>query len=165
MCQNRMFDSPYDLLLKLYPFVLDTVYCRCLVSFFQALKFQSESTRTFICKIFAEDDLRRIRDIGSTWREKQVLYWKGIEYRRDSEEFQELIGHAFKSASLHPDFQKVLLASGNHFLDKIARSNNPAQTVLTKDEAISHFLRLKSNLIDFDDRAITISDSRPSLLQ
>ncbi|KKS30779.1 MAG: hypothetical protein UU89_C0003G0015 [Parcubacteria group bacterium GW2011_GWC2_42_11] len=160
-----MFDSPYDLLLKRYPFVLDTVYCSCLISFFQAVKFQEEATRIYVCKIREEDDLERIRDIGSTWRKTQVLHWRGVEYCRDSEEFCELIGCAFRSANLHPEFQNVLLASGHQFLDRIARPSDPLQTVLTKAEAIRHFLEIKSLLVEFNHRTPTNSYSQTSLLQ
>lgn len=154
MCVSMKVHSPFDLLLRLYPFVLDGVHCASIVSFFQAVKFKEENERIYVCQIAKEDDVERIRDIGSVWMEEQVLYWKGKACKRNSAEYQQLIEFAFSAAYLHPEFQKVLIASDDSFLSDIQRKNEITQTPLTRREATYQFLRLKGDLIRFTRSAI-----------
>ena len=156
-------DSPFDLLLKRYPFVLDGEYCSCLLSFFQSLKFSKESEQKFVCRLNREDDLIKISDLRSSWKETMTLYWKEVSYHRMSEEYQELISCAFTSACLHPDFQKVLCSVDASHFDLIVRPVDPTKTVLTKEEARKQFLRLHGGLMGVSQVALVVPMYNTSL--
>lgn len=156
MCKSNGNESPVDLLLKLYPFKLDGVFCRSLASFLEAVKFSEITTQEFVCAIGSETDLQRISSISSGWRERQELYWRGRSFPRRSKQYQELISEAFSATCLYPESQDVVLSITDAMLGRVSMITDPSATVLTKRELTVLILQTKEMLHAFCRRAMVM---------
>ena len=63
------------------------------------------------------------------WFTTQKLYWNGVEYKRDSKEYQELLDRAFDALSNNTSFQKALIASGKSVLTHEIGKSKENETV------------------------------------
>ena len=70
----------------------------------------------------------------------------GVEYARDSEEYQELLDRAFDALAQNTGFQKALLATNNSTLTHSIGKSKEQETVLTKQEFCSRLTKIRSKL-------------------
>ena len=68
------------------------------------------------------------------------------EYKRDSDEYQELLDRAFNALAENKKFQKALLATGNAVLKHTIGSRDMAHTVLTRREFCSRLTKIRKML-------------------
>jgi len=68
------------------------------------------------------------------WRKSQVLWWKGKQYKRDSEDYKKLLNDAYMSLSKNESFKKALLSTGKATLTHSLGKNKEHETVLTTRE-------------------------------
>ena len=80
------------------------------------------------------------------WWRTQTLYWLGKEYKRDSEDYQDLLTRAYDALSENTGFQKALLATRNAVLTHSIGKKSINETVLTKTEFCGQLLRLRNKL-------------------
>lgn len=127
-----------------HPFEFDGVKINSFEGFLQSLKFSNEDMQVEICKLvgFAAKKAGRKKN----WQERQILYWKGVEYKRKSKEYQALLDRAYDALAKNTSFQKALLASGNAVLTHSMGRTKESETVLTRAEFCRRLARIRSRL-------------------
>lgn len=127
-----------------HPFVIDGVACASMEGFLQSLKFKEPAMQVEVCKLVGK--AAKFKGKKKKWWRTQTLYWKGVEYKRDSEEYQELLDRAFDALAENASFQKALLATNNATLTHSIGKSKQQETVLTKQEFCSRLTKIRNNL-------------------
>jgi MoCo/4Fe-4S cofactor protein with predicted Tat translocation signal len=127
-----------------HPFVIDGVACASMEGFLQSLKFKEPAMQVEVCKLVGK--AAKFKGKKKKWWRTQTLYWKGVEYKRDSEEYQELLDRAFDALAENASFQKALLATNNATLTHSIGKSKIQETVLTKQEFCSRLTRIRDEL-------------------
>jgi len=123
-------------------FVLDGVLCNSREGWLQSLKFKSPEMQVEVCKLIGVDAKRR----GSKkkWFRTQILYWRGVEYKRDSDEYQELLDRAYNTCyEQAASFRKALAQTVGATLTHAMGKNKKSETVLTTQEFCSRLTILR----------------------
>lgn len=127
-----------------HPFVIDGVACASMEGFLQSLKFKEPAMQIEVCKLVGK--AAKFKGKKKKWWRTQTLYWKGVEYKRDSEEYQELLDRAFDALAENASFQKALLATNNATLTHSIGKSKIQETVLTKQEFCSRLMKIREKL-------------------
>jgi MoCo/4Fe-4S cofactor protein with predicted Tat translocation signal len=127
-----------------HPFVIDGVACASMEGFLQSLKFKEPAMQVEVCKLVGK--AAKFKGKKKKWWRTQTLYWKGVEYKRDSEEYQKLLDRAFDALAENASFQKALLATNNATLTHSIGKSKIQETVLTKQEFCSRLTRIRDEL-------------------
>lgn len=127
-----------------HPFIIDGVECASMEGFLQSLKFSNPDMQREVCKLVGK--AAKFKGKPKKWYRTQTLYWQGKEYKRDSEEYQELLDRAYNELGKNTGFQRALLATGNATLTHSIGKNKQSETVLTVKEFISRLYRLRAEL-------------------
>jgi len=126
-------------------FVFDGVECNSAEGLLQAFKSRYEHVQVEICKLVGFKAKKRGSEIN--WKKDQILYWKGVEYKRDSEEYQELLDRAYDAMLEQSEsFRKALLATGDAVLKHSIGKRDAAETVLTEREYCSRLTRCRAKI-------------------
>ena len=84
---------------------------------------------------------------NKNWRVTQTLYWKGKEYKRDSDEYQELLDNVYNALFEQSEsFRNALKATGNSSITHNIGKNKINETVLTQSEFCSRLIKLRNLL-------------------
>ena len=127
-----------------HPFVIDGVECASMEGFLQSLKFKEPAMQAEVCKLVGK--AAKFKGKKKKWWKTQTLYWNGVEYARDSEDYQELLDRAFDALAQNTGFQKALLATNNSTLTHSIGKSKEQETVLTKQEFCSRLTKIRSKL-------------------
>ena len=127
-----------------HPFVIDGVECASMEGFLQSLKFKNADMQKEVCKLVGIAAKRRGRE--KRWFTTQTLYWQGKEYKRDSQEYQDLLDRAYDALSENTGFRKALLATGNATLTHNIGKTRITETVLTRQEFCSRLRAIRERL-------------------
>lgn len=127
-----------------HPFVIDGVECNSMEGFLQSLKFKEPEMQKEVCKLVGK--AAKFKGKKKKWYRTQTLYWQGVEYKRDSEEYQRLLDRAYNALSENQGFQKALLATGNATLTHSIGKTKKSETVLTRSEFCSRLTTIRSRL-------------------
>jgi predicted NAD-dependent protein-ADP-ribosyltransferase YbiA (DUF1768 family) len=127
-----------------HPFVLDGVACASMEGFLQALKFSNPDMQVHVCTLVGLK--AKYKGKGKKWWLGQTLYWRGVEYARDSDEYQALLDRAYDALAENEGFKRALLATGTATLTHSMGKNNISQTVLTESEFMRRLYRLRARL-------------------
>ena len=127
-----------------HPFVIDGVECASMEGFLQSLKFKNTDMQKEVCKLVGMAAKRRGRE--KRWFTTQTLYWQGKEYKRDSQEYQDLLDRAYNELSKNTGFRKALLATGDATLTHNIGKIKITETVLTRQEFCSRLLAIRKRL-------------------
>jgi len=132
-----------------HPFQIDGIECNSMEGFLQSLKFKSPEMQVEVCKLVGRAAKRK----GSkkNWQRTQTLYWKGVEMKRDSQEYQDLLDRAYDAMSKNTKFRKALLATGNAVLKHSIGKRDQSKTVLTIREFCSRLTKIRTRYI-MEDR-------------
>ena len=134
-----------------HPFVIDGVECASMEGFLQSLKFSNPDMQKEVCKLVGK--AAKFKGKPKKWYRTQTLYWMGKEYKRDSDEYQELLDRAYDALSQNTGFQRALLATGNATLTHSIGKNKQSETVLTVKEFVSRLYKIRDRLEkEFDAR-------------
>lgn len=126
-------------------FELDGVVCNSMEGFLQAVKFSNPNIQEEVCKLvgFAA----KKKGSKKKWRQRQILHWKGVEIKRDSQIYQELLDRAYGAMAAQSEgFRKALLASGDGQLKHSIGRRKINETVLTTTEFCSRLMRLREQI-------------------
>ena len=132
-----------------HKFIIDGVECNSMEGFLQSLKFKEVSIQIEVCKLVGL--AAKFKGKPKKWWKTQTLYWKGISYKRDSSEYQDLLDKAYRCIFNQCEgFRKALKACGKDatFTHSIGKSNQN-QTVLTSSEFCKRLLNLKNSLYEY----------------
>lgn len=127
-----------------HPFVIDGIECNSMEGFLQSLKFKEPEMQKEICQLVGK--AAKFRGKKKKWYRTQTLYWQGKEYRRDSDEYQQLLDKAFSCLAENTGFQKALLATGTSTLTHSIGKTKISETVLTRSEFCSRLMAIRTNL-------------------
>lgn len=130
-----------------HAFVFDGVHCASMEGLLQAFKFEKEHIQVEVCKLVGLAAKRRGK--SKKWFTNQTLYWKGVAYKRDSKEYQDLLDRAYQAlCDQNEGFRKALLATHNAVLQHSIGRSKQSETVLTKTEFCSRLMNLRRELQD-----------------
>lgn len=125
-----------------HPFVFDGVECASMEGLLQSFKFSNPEMQKEVCKLSGK--AAKFKGKKKKWWRTQTLYWGGIEYGRESEEYQILLDRAFYALSSNKSFMTALLATGNATLTHSIGKTKPKETVLTQQEFCSRLTRIRA---------------------
>ena len=127
-----------------HKFIIDGVECNSMEGFLQSLKFKNEDMQKEVCKLVGKS--AKFKGKKKKWWREQTLYWQGKEYKRDSEEYQELLDRAYSELAKNEGFRKALLATNNATLTHSMGKNDIHKTVLTSTEFCKRLTKIRSEL-------------------
>lgn len=127
-----------------HKFVIDGITCQSMEGFLQSLKFQDIEMQKYVCTLVGKK--AKFKGKKKKWFKNQTLYWMGVELKRDSKEYQDLLDRAFEGLSKNASFQKALLATKKATLTHSIGSNKISETVLTRTEFTSRLTKIRSRL-------------------
>lgn len=126
-------------------FIFDDVECASMEGFLQSLKFKSSEMQKEVCKLVGR--AAKFKGKNKNWRVTQTLYWKGKEYKRDSDEYQQLLDNAYNALFEQSEsFRNALKATGNSSITHSIGKNKINETVLTQSEFCSRLIKLRNLL-------------------
>ena len=115
-----------------HPFEIDGVQCNPMEGFLQALKFESVDMQKYVCTLVGRS--AKFKGKKKKWFQKQELYWLGTVYKRDSDEYQNLLNRAYNKLYKNEGFRKALEATKGCVLTHSIGKNKINETVLTTSE-------------------------------
>jgi len=124
-----------------HPFEIDGVYCCSMEGFLQSLKFKSAEMQVEVCKLVGYAAKKKGRN--KNWQQSQILYWRGKEIPRKSQEYQDLLDRAYEAMYKNTKFKKALEASRNAVLTHSIGKSKESETVLTTREFCSRLTKLR----------------------
>jgi predicted NAD-dependent protein-ADP-ribosyltransferase YbiA (DUF1768 family) len=125
-----------------HPFVFDGVQVNSMEGFLQSLKFSNPEMQKHICTLVGYGAKKAGRK--KNWQRNQTLYWQGVEYKRDSDEYQELLDRAYTEVAKQNDsFRRALVASGDAVLTHTIGRTNAKETILTQSEFCRRLMRIR----------------------
>lgn len=127
-----------------HPFVIDGVECASMEGFLQSLKFKEPDMQVEVCKLVGK--AAKFKGKKKKWWKTQTLHWQDQEFKRDSQEYQDLLDRAFDALAQNTGFQKALLATGKATLTHSIGKSKETETVLTKQEFCSRLTKIRDNL-------------------
>lgn len=127
-----------------HPFTIDGVECNSMEGFLQSLKFKDPAMQVEVCKLVGK--AAKFKGKKKKWWKTQTLFWQGQEFKRDSQEYQDLLDRAFDALAENTSFQKALLATGKATLTHTIGKTNASETVLTRAEFCSRLLKIRARL-------------------
>ena len=127
-----------------HPFVIDGIECASMEGFLQSLKFKNPDMQKEVCKLVGIK--AKMKGKHKTWWKTQTLYWMGVEYKRDSKEYQLLLDRAYMELSKNEGFKKALLSTANARLTHSIGKSDIHHTVLTEKEFCSRLTAIRREL-------------------
>lgn len=127
-----------------HPFIIDDVVCASMEGFLQSLKFKEPEMQVEVCKLVGK--AAKFKGKKKKWWQTQTLFWQGQAFKRDSEEYQELLDRAFDALSTNASFKKALLATGTATLTHSIGKTKQQETVLTRQEFCSRLTKIRERL-------------------
>ena len=123
-------------------FIFDGVECNSIEGVLQSFKFKNPDMQKEICKLAGLG--AKQRGASKNWRQYQKLYWNGVEYKRDSKEYQDLLDRLYQSVydqneNFRRDLQSCKGVTFTHSLGKHKKS----ETVLTSLDFCSRLTKLR----------------------
>lgn len=118
-----------------HPFIIDGVECNSMEGFLQSLKFKDIEMQKYVCTLVGVQ--AKYKGKKKKWWQTQTLYWQGVEYKRDSEEYQNLLKRAYTEMCKNTAFRNAILASGDATYTHSIGKKKINETVLTEKEFCS----------------------------
>lgn len=127
-----------------HPFIFDGVICNSMEGFLQSLKFENPKMQVYVATLVGRK--AKFKGQKKKWYITQTLYWKGIPYKRESDEYTKLIEKAFDAYAQNTKIQKILLSTNNAVFEHSMGKRKKSQTVLTRTEFINNLTRIRYNI-------------------
>lgn len=127
-----------------YVFVVDGINCNSMEGFLQSLKFKNPDMAIHVCTLVGK--AAKFKGKKKKWYKTQTLYWKGVEIKRSSEEYQQLLSAAYDALFENDKFKNALKAAGNATFTHSMGKNDKTKTVLTETEFVKQLNRLRNKL-------------------
>ena len=124
-----------------HPFEIDGVFCASMEGFLQSLKFESIDMQRYVCTLVGK--AAKKKGHKKNWYQKQELYWNGQTYKRNSDEYQNLLNRAYNRLYTNEKFRKALEATNGSVIEHSIGKTKQSETVLTKQEFCSRLMYLR----------------------
>jgi len=128
-----------------HSFQVDGVDCASMEGFLQSLKFKDPDMQLYVCTLVGF----KAKNAGynKNWWRQQALYWQGVKYFRNSQEYQNLLNRAYYALfTQSPKALKALLATGSATLTHSIGKNKKSETILTEQEFCSRLMKIRQEL-------------------
>ena len=126
-------------------FVFDGVTCNSIEGVLQAFKSPYPHIQIEMCMLVGSAAKKRGSNID--WKKKQELHWLGDTFKRDSEEYQNLVDRLYLEVFAQcPAFRKALADTKDATLKHSIGKNKIQDTVLTEREFIQRLVDLRKQL-------------------
>lgn len=123
-------------------FVFDGIECNSIEGVLQSFKFKDIEIQKYVCSLVGRQAKSKGRN--KKWWQKQELYWQGVVYKRDSEDYQSLLDRLYQSVYDQCEgFRKALKATGKAKLTHFIGNNKRSETILTTSEFCSRLTKLR----------------------
>lgn len=122
-------------------FYFDNVDCWSMEGLLQSFKFDKIPIQEEVCSLVGIN--AKMRGKHKDWYKTQTLHWRGVEYKRDSDEYQELLDRAYMALASNSSFRRALLATGDAVLQHTMGKRKISETVLTQREFCSRLTNLR----------------------
>ncbi len=129
-----------------HPFIFNGVECGSMEGLVQSFKFDKTHIQIEVCKLTGREAKFRGKKRNKAWKRIQKLWWKGKEYSRRGQEYQDLLDRAFDALAKNSSFQKALIATGNSSLTHSIGNSKRSETVLTEREFCSRLEKIRLRL-------------------
>ena len=130
-----------------HKFTFDAVDCNSMEGFLQALKFDKPHIQVEVCRLIGIGAKNRGRDRNRQWKTANALWWRGTEFPRGSDEYQELLDQAYLAlARQSPEFRKALMDTGEMQLTHTIGRSSPMDTILTQREFCNRLEALRNHM-------------------
>ena len=129
-----------------HSFIIDGIECASMEGFLQSLKISNPEMQKEVCKLVGK--AAKFKGKKKKWWKTQTLYWQGISYKRDSQEYQDLLDRAFDALAQNTSFQKALLATKDAVLTHSIGKRKKEETVLTTQEFTSRLTQIRKRLME-----------------
>lgn len=118
------------------PFVLDGINIASMEGFLQSLKFSNPEKQVYVCGLVGKK--AKFTGKRKRWQRDGILWWRGKEINRYSQDYQDLLARAFAAKfDQNESARKALLASGKAVFRHSLGKNKQSETVLTVTEFCS----------------------------
>lgn len=124
-----------------HPFTLDGIEIASMEGWLQSLKTSNVEMQKHVCTLVGYAAKKWGK--GKNWQTKQVLNWNGVEYKRDSKEYQNLLDRAYSELAKNSSFRAALLATGDSTIEHSIGKTKISETVLTRQEFCSRLMKLR----------------------
>lgn len=128
-------------------FYFGGVECNSMEGLLQSLKFDKPHIQVEVCKLIGMAAKKRGSKRNKAWKSKQILWWNGREYKRDSKEYQNLLDSMFYALGKNESFMKDLLSTGDAVFTHSIGKNKIQDTVLTEKEFCSRLTKLRDGIL------------------
>jgi hypothetical protein len=135
-------------------FILDKVPCASIESLLQAFKFNDPEVQRQICLLKGKEAKAKGQERNDAWQSRQLLWWQGKEYPRDSLAYQLLLDRIYETVFWIPAYAGDLLATGDEILTHSIGTQDPCKTVLTEEEFCSRLMRIRK---EFKEKPVYLS--------
>ena len=129
-----------------HPFVFDGIHCASMEGLLASFKFENADVQVEVCKLVGLKAKFKGKKRNKAWKRIQTLWWMHKAYRRDSDEYQDLLDRAYDALAKNTKFQKALLATGNAVLKQSIGCSDMSNTVLTRSEFCSRLTKIRERL-------------------
>ena len=120
------------------------VECNSLEGVLQSFKFDKPHIQHEVCKLVGLAAKKRGKARNQHWQQRQMLWWAGEGFYRDSEEYQMLLDELYMTVYDQCEgFRKALVATGSATLTHSIGSSKQSMTVLTEREFCSRLMWLR----------------------
>lgn len=128
-----------------HPFVLDGINIASMEGFLQSLKFSNPDMQIEVCRLVGKK--AKFKGKGKKWQRTGTLWWRGKEIDRFSQEYQDLLDHAYEAMFTQCDSaRRALLASGDAIFTHSIGKNKETDTILTTQEFCSRLTKIRTKL-------------------
>ena len=128
-----------------HPFCFDGVACSSMEGFLQSLKFSNPAMQAHICSLVGLAAKKAGRK--KNWQRNQTLYWQNNLYKRDSQEYQELLDRAYVALTRQSEsFRTALSATGDAVLTHSMGRTSEKETILTQSEFCRRLMSMRKRI-------------------
>lgn len=123
-------------------FIFDDIKCCSIEGVLQSFKFSNSDMQIYVCTLVGKS--AKFKGKKKKWWQKQELYWKGIVYKRDSNEYQQLLNKLYQSVyDQCENFREALKSTRKATLTHSIGKNKINETILTTQEFCSRLTKLR----------------------
>ncbi len=123
-------------------FIFRGVECSSIEGVLQAFKFKDFEMQKHVCTLVGK--AAKFKGKKKKWWRDQTLYWNGVQYKRDSKEYQLMLDELYQCVyDQCENFRKALNASKGAKLTHSLGKNKITETILTTTEFCSRLTRLR----------------------
>lgn len=137
-------NSFFEVLSIYFPndFEIDGIKCISMQNFICGLIEPVQAKQKIICSSFSEEQLLDIEANQSRYIKHNVLYWKGIPFKKNSPKFEFFITKAYNELFNNEGFKNFLMGAGEYPIFVDYREEKNKKYLITPNQHIKQLQRL-----------------------